>query len=485
MFRADSINALLPRSGLRYSLRTLRLDRRSLLLTMAILAVATAGAFIVRPARGEISGALIFVLGITLAGTTRGLGAALLAAMTSFLLYNFYFAEPLLTFRLETLSDLTPLVIFNVTAVLSGISAGRLKDEHEAAAVANASLSALLGISRALQMALTVDDVRAVLETPSAQAAGVILLPEAVPEDRATAHGVSVDPQRVDGLPLDRQGQITIRVRAGGRAVELAVDAKKTGKDGEGTFGRALANLVALALERAELSLKVAEAEATARTESLKSALLSSVSHDLRTPLTIIRASASSLIDYGDQLEPPVAQSLLHSILGETDRLNRFTANLLEMTRIEAGQNTSSWQILSVSDIVTAAIRRVRPKAGNRIIERMDADDCFVLADAVLFELVLVNVLENAVLYSPDRTRIAVDFDRSLGRCVLTIARIFDRFYRGQAVEPNARGSGLGLAIARGFVRACGGTIHAETPGIGRAGCRIVISLPLAHMQPH
>ena len=476
--------------------RRLRIDLHSISWTCAIMGVTTLAAFIVRPARGEVSGALVFVLGITLAGATMGLGAALLAAMASFMLYDFYFAEPVLTFRFDTLDDLAPLIVFNLSAVVSGVLAGRLRDEAEAAAAANSSLTALLQISRLLQSAVGFPDIEAALRGPTAEAAGVQLLPAEPPRPRPPEE-VERSVARMSTTALIGRGfgPAVYRLECGTHAIQLMIGEGKARETAEGALGSALANLVALAMERAALSERIAETEASARAESQKTILLSSVSHDFRTPLATISASASSLIDYGDRLDRETADGMLRSIVEESERLNRFTANLLHMTKLEAGHPLTSAQIVSVSDMLSATVRRMRPRAGARLIERHEREDCFVLADASLFELVLLNVLENAILYSPDGSRIAILQSMEEGQCVIEIAdegrgipsaeleRVFDRFHRIDAAEQMPRGSGLGLAIAKGFVQACNGTIEALVPGIGEKGTRIRIRLPLAEQE--
>ena len=478
---------------LRRGARGLRLDLRAIGVTGLIMAATTLAAFLVRPARGEASGALIFVVGITLAGATKGLGAALLAAMASFLLYNFYFAEPVLTFRFDTLDNFAPLIVFNLSAVVSGILAGRARDRAAAVAAANASLTALLQISRSLQSAVRFEDIERALASPIAQAAGIKMLPpdppsRTMPVDDPAAAGP------VGATPTDAPIFGTYRFACGARAISLKFTPLQP-EDSENPLGPPLANLVTLAMERAALSEKIAEAEAAARTESLKSALLSSVSHDFRTPLATIKASASSLIDFGDKLEPGVADDLLKTIVEESERLNRFTANLLQMTKLEAGQPLPSVEIVSVSDMLSVAVRRIRPRAGERAIERHGREDCLVRADASLFELVLINVLENAILYSADGSRIAIGLTREPEMCLIEIAdegrgipkaelqRVFDRFHRVDAAEQMPRGSGLGLAIAKSFVQACGGSVEAEVPGLNKRGTCIRIRLPLAAQE--
>ncbi|HLL21206.1 MAG TPA: ATP-binding protein, partial [Kofleriaceae bacterium] len=254
----------------------------------------------------------------------------------------------------------------------------------------------------------------------------------------------------------------------------------------------ALANLVALALERAELSEAIGETRAQVRSEELKTALLSSVSHDFRTPLTTISASATSLVEYADRIDPLVRDQLLRSIVDECEWLNRYTANLLEMSKLQAGAVIVNAQVVDAAEMLGAAIKRVRPRLAGRVIERdLPNDPVLVRVDVALFELVLVNVLENAVVYSGEGTRIAVTLsstseevaidvrDEGTGIPPADLDRVFARFQRGPRTAGGARGSGLGLAIARGFVEAFGGRIWAEVPGLDGRGTHIAIRLPL------
>jgi two-component system sensor histidine kinase KdpD len=259
------------------------------------------------------------------------------------------------------------------------------------------------------------------------------------------------------------------------------------------SFVQAVGNMVALAMERADLSEQIAERRAHARAEELKTALLSSVSHDFRTPLTAISASASSLLAYGDRLDPATSTQLLQGIVDDCERLNRYTANLLEMSKLEARERSSTLDTLSVSEMLSVAIQRIRGRAHNRVLRHISDDsDLLVRANPALFELVLINVLDNAILYSPDGSRIEITSRREGERCRISIAdegcgvpqadldRIFERFYRVSRTEASPRGSGLGLAIAKGFVEALDGSIEARVPGVGEAGTEIIIRLPLA-----
>ncbi|WP_346247905.1 sensor histidine kinase [Sphingomonas rustica] len=479
-------------------LRTMRLhiDRMQGAVTLLVLLVSALAAFAVHD-YGEVASALVFVLGITIAGALSGLVAALIAAVVAFAIYNFYLTEPALTFRIAGGGDLAPLVAFNLCALVSGVLAGRLKDHAEDARSTNLQLNGLLALSHELQSALRLADIVGTLGRGARTILGAEVALFRIDGDRA----VSLDarPESADwtdfALRTDR-GPKALRVekaligrRLGGGAGAMVMVAVPLGAPRlKPAVVDALGNMVALAIERAALSDEITERRAAARAEELKSALLASVSHDFRTPLTAISASASSLLAYGAQLDPDTSAKLLRGIVEEGDRLNRYTANLLEMSRIEAGGSPQPLQILSATEMVAAAIQRVRPRAGDRQFALIGTDpEPLVAANAALFELVLINILDNAVGHSDDGTRIQASLSREMGACRIDIAdaghgipeaalhRVFDRFYR----EGRTEGSGLGLAIARGFVEALGGTIEARVPGLDGRGSCITIRLPL------
>ncbi|RVT90495.1 sensor histidine kinase [Sphingomonas crocodyli] len=485
----------------------LHLDWRDLTATALIIGVTAFAAFEAKPEFGEVASALLFVLGITIAGALSGLAAALVAAIVAFLLYNFYLTEPVLTFRLATGSDVAPLVVFNLCALVAGILAGLLKDRQQIAARSAEQLTALLDASRALQSAVRVEDIaealdRGIRPTLAGRIALFGLKDGALdpiyPADPGDAWRRIAERLRDgdgDDGPMADGGFTAYPIMGSSTMLGVLVHEGAAAPRDGGAFVIGLAGSIALALERAILSAKIAETSALARTEELKTALLSSVSHDFRTPLTTIAASASGLISYQDKLDADTSRNLLQGIVDECDRLNRYTANLLEMSRIEAGSVTDRSQTLDAIEVVQGAIDRARPRAGARRLKREPVDSLPVIrCDPALFELVLVNILENAVAYSPDDGEISVGAQMCDGGCEIVVAdqgcgippddleRVFDRFYRvTRSGAP--KGSGLGLAIARGFVEAFGGTIRAESPGPNGIGTRIRIWLPPATMK--
>ncbi|AYJ85248.1 DUF4118 domain-containing protein (plasmid) [Sphingomonas paeninsulae] len=480
----------------------LHLGGSEFLATLLIVAASLGAGIAAKPDLGEVASALIFVLGITIAGAVCGLAAALLASIAAFLLFNFYLAEPVLTFRLASGSDVATLLVFNLCAVVTGVLAGRLNDRARAARVSNGHLTGLLATSEALQSAVRVEDVASIVTRVAPDQLGVMLDifeladgtlcavgPTEIDNSAAIARSALVQGECKDGTILARRlngsyGPIGVMVATG-------LDSHRPAPE----FIAALGNIIALAIERAALSRGLAERRAAERTEELKTALLSSVSHDFRTPLTAISASASSLIEFRDRLDDATRSTLLRGIVAECERLNRYTANLLEMSRLEAGHVSTQLQTLSVADMIGAAIVHLKSRAGSRVITKSADPNLTVVADTALFELVLINVMENAILYSDDGSRIHVSAAQENDACVVSVTdegkgipvtdlkRVFERFVRVARVEPSPRGSGLGLAIANGFVEAMGGRISAHIPGIEGHGTQIVIRLPLAEQH--
>jgi len=251
------------------------------------------------------------------------------------------------------------------------------------------------------------------------------------------------------------------------------------------------ASQIALAIERGLLAEEAQAAHVSAEAERLRNALLSSVSHDLRTPLASITGGVSSLLESGDSLDAETQRELLRAVHEEAERLNRLVQNLLEMTRLESGsvQVRKDWH--SIEELVGAALGRFNRRLGQRpIVTRIPADLPLVALDPVLIEQVLVNLLDNALKYTPPESPIEIAArvegdgvtvevaDRGPGLPPGEERRVFDKFYRGRAVAD--RGVGLGLAICQGIVEAHGGRIWAEN----RPGGGVALRFTLAGKDP-
>jgi two-component system sensor histidine kinase KdpD len=254
-----------------------------------------------------------------------------------------------------------------------------------------------------------------------------------------------------------------------------------------------LANQTALAIERALLAEETQATQVRMETERLRSSLLSAVSHDLRTPLATITGAVSAILESGARLDPQTRQELLESVREEAEHLNRLVQNLLEMTRLESGalQLRREWHPLE--EVIGAALNRLaRRLAGRRVTTRVPPDLPLVAIDDVLVEQVLINLLDNALKYTPpgspieviatatDRAVTVEVADRGPGLPPGQEDKVFDKFHRAQ--PDGGRGAGLGLAICRGIVRAHGGRIWAHNlPG---GGVAFLFALPIGETPP-
>jgi two-component system sensor histidine kinase KdpD len=252
-----------------------------------------------------------------------------------------------------------------------------------------------------------------------------------------------------------------------------------------------LADQAAVAIERTTLVADVEAARLASETERLRSALLSSLSHDLRTPLVSILGAATSMISYGDDLDPKDRRELAVTIQDEAERLNRFVQNLLDMTKLGSGALKPNADWADLHDIVGAAVQRsTRLLKGRQIKVDIDPKLPLLSLDSVLMEQVFFNLLDNACKYSPQGSLVTVWARPGKGQALIEVCdqgpgipeadreRVFDMFYRVEAADSQTAGTGLGLAICRGIVEAHGGTIKAE-PGLHGSGTCIVVHLPI------
>ena len=250
-----------------------------------------------------------------------------------------------------------------------------------------------------------------------------------------------------------------------------------------------LIDLGAGAIVRARLSEGQAEIQALARTEQLRNALLSSISHDLRTPLAAILASASSLKEFGDQFPPDVRDDLLATITEEAERLNLFVANLLDMTRLEGGALRVEAGPFSVREVIDRLTARLARRLGaRRLVTKMADGGLIARGDPVLLEQALGNVLENAIRFSPDGSEILLTVhggdrveievtDAGPGVPEAELDLIFEKFFRSPQALKHSQGTGLGLSIARGLTEAMGGAVHAR-PRADARGLVVALRLP-------
>jgi two-component system sensor histidine kinase KdpD len=484
------------------------------------VAVATLVAFYLdRTFRASDLG-MIFLAAVLTAAVLQGLRPALAAATLAFFVYNYLFLGPRYSFVIGSPTDVLTLLVFLAVALVTGFLAGRVRDEQAATQRRAAAIATLLSASRRLSAsAEKLDAAHALAEQLSAATGGkaMILLPadgEIAPAagapdlaqlstpDRAAARGAWERGEAAGAGTATMPGAAWtfwplqgISARVGVAAAEPRA---QSGGDDE-RFVLSLLDQGAIALERAELAAEASEADALRRSERLRTALLNSISHDLRTPLAGVLGAATTLLDYGPSLEKPVQQDLLESVRDEAERLNRYVGNLLDMTKLEGGGIAPRTQSTDLRDVVSAAAERIARRLGKRDLAR-DFPPALttVPADPALLEQALVNILENAIAYSDDGSRVEAavyEDERNVvisiedeGRGIPTsqLKQVFERFQRlDQPSDRSPAGTGLGLAIAKGFVEAMGGRIAAASPIHEGRGTRILISLPKEKATPH
>lgn len=251
---------------------------------------------------------------------------------------------------------------------------------------------------------------------------------------------------------------------------------------------QAFASLIAMALERDRLTLQAQDALVQARTQELRSTLLASVTHDLRTPLAVISGASSSLLnaDAKETMSQPTRRELLLTMFEESDHLSRLVENLLRLTQLNSDRFSIEKQWCPVEEVIGSALHRLRRVLGDRPVQVRLPDELLIGEfDEVLLEQVMVNLLENAARYTPTGTSIAIAAhpeknglvitvdDRGPGIAPTELDAIFETFQRGSRVKSDSRGAGLGLAICRAIVQAHGGAISASNLPQGGASFRI------------
>ena len=463
---------------------------------------------------------MVFLTAVLVCAVNQGTVAAIWAAIFSFLAYNFFFIEPLYTFTVAKPHELFALIMFLLVAILTGGLAGRVREQSRGASRRAEQTRALYDFTRRLSGTAKLDDVLWAICAQTARTAGgraIVLLADGdnlsirnafPPEDRLgpgewAAARSSFESRRTTGWRSDTlpNAQFQFRPLKSPRATlgvvglqpenfrePLALETER--------MLEALLDQAALAIERTMLVDESAKANALAESERLRSALLSSISHDLRTPLSSILGSVTTIRDFGPRLSEPDRDDLLAAIEEEARRLQRFVANLLDMTRLESGAIEVRRDWVDVADAVRSATDRIHKAFSQRQVDiTIEPGLPLVRGDGSLIEQMVFNLLDNANKYSPAETTVAVHVRRDGADVVLSVRdqgvgipkqdleRVFEKFYRSKAHDGRPAGTGLGLAICRGIATAMGGTIRAESPAKNGKGTRIVIRLPAAELE--
>jgi two-component system, OmpR family, sensor histidine kinase KdpD len=457
---------------------------------------------------------MIYLLGVTWVAGREGRGPAIAASVLSVAAFDFFFVPPHLTFAVSDTQYLITFGVMLLVAVVISTMASRLRDQAASARQRERRAASLYRLSRQLaslrdparlpEVAVShfedVFEARALILLPDAHgrvsvSAGDPELLGAGQHERGVAQWVFDHGQPAGlgtaTLPASQGLYLPLRASHGVLGV-LGIrpqHLRRLQAPDAYHLLEAFASQAAIALERGQLATDAEKSRVETSREQLRNALLSSVSHDLRTPLAVITGAASSLLSEDTTPGPDERRELLRTVAEESARLHRLIANLLEMTRLEAGALRVNHAWHPLEEIVGAALHRLGPAlAGREVRTSLAADLPLVPLDDVLIEQVLFNLIENAIKYAPPGTPIEVQA-RRLGDAVeVEIAdhgpglpageetRVFEKFHR--LTEPGSPGGvGLGLAICRGIVEAHGGTITASNRATGGASFRFTLPI--------
>ncbi len=489
--------------------------------TVAAVALALAFAYVLQPLIGIASADLVFLVAVIGIAYRYGLWPSMAAAVLSMITYQFFFLEPVYKIAAADPKNFTALGFFFFTAFVVSNLTAKVRAQAYTAQNRAATTEALYAFSKKLAGIVSLDDLlwaAAYQIAHSLKTDVVIVLPDSdgvlrvkagfPPEDdldqaELGAAKWSFENNRPAGrgsetLPGSKRLFIPLRTAAGAIGVVGLARGQRPEMlltPDERRLLDALMDQSAVALERVKLAGQINEARLAAETERLRAALLTSLSHDLKTPLASILGAVTSLKQYRDMLDSPAREELVATIQEEAERLSRFVANLLDMTKIESGTIELDREHVDIDEVVATALQRVAGMvSGHKVEVDLEANLPMLNLDVMLFEQVLVNLLDNAAKYAPTGSQILIRARRTPGAVAVEVLdegpgipedrleRVFEKFHRVKQGDRQRAGTGLGLAICRGFVQALGGKIVAANRA-DRSGAIFTITFPYREQE--
>jgi two-component system sensor histidine kinase KdpD len=447
---------------------------------------------------------LLFLAAVVVAAALRGKDSGRLALLLATIVYALLLADPRYSLSWPDEQALLPnLLVFLAAAAVTGHIAGQAHAQAGRASARALTFSTLFKGGQKLSAAneeaeLTQALCASVRELALGEQAFLILSSN-LDEESGLPQQCRVLVRRFK----ETAPALTTLVEGGWRARPLTAGDEVLGlmiwnvgdditeyEDRE-RFVDLMVDLGAASLSRAETGRVRAEMELAGKAHDLREALLSSVSHDFRSPLAAIIGSATSLLEYGHLFAEDVKRDLLVNIQEESERLNVFVGNLLSMTRLEGDALELNLQPIPLGELLNAVVVRFEAKVNSPVSVSLDDDAAMVLADSVLLHQVVYNVLDNAIKYSAignavtvrahaaDRDYVIEISDHGPGLPVKEYDRVFGKFYRSKDANARKEGTGLGLSIAKGFLEAMGGTIVARPRRDGLSGLSVIITIPV------
>lgn len=490
-----------------------------LLMTAAVTAISWLG----RDQLEQVNIALLYLLPILFSAIRWGRWPSYITALASVLAFDFLFTPPLRTFSVSDLHYLWSFIIFLVISFVIGGRTEMLKKEVRLTRQRETSVRTLYDFSRQIAAIIDVTQIAWTFVRHTGVAIGrntVLLLPDIQGNLRVEARynagkpdGTGDHQSELPAAEYAVANWVWANSQVAGRSTEtlpgadflfvpLTVDRRTVGVFGielkqrkmtqeERQLIYAWAGLAAVAVERGNLTEAARQAALLKESDQLRTALFNSVSHELRTPLAAISAAVATLLDMGAQYSAEIRRELLETVKDSADRMERVVANLLDTARIESGMLQLKIDWCDVEDIVGTAIRRMRETTKKHVLRtRVVRELPLLRADCVLLEHVLVNLLDNAIKYSPPGTEITIAAkqngtemivsveDSGCGIPLQDLTKIFEKFYRTPQQAVQAAGTGLGLSICKSIVEAHQGRIWAKNNPGGGAIVAFAVPVP-------
>ncbi len=486
---------------------------REYLLALAIVAVTTGVCELIRNVAGFIDIAMIYLACLLFIASRFPRGPTYLAGIATFIAADFFYVPPYYAVTMTDIRYGLPLLVVFLTAIFVSSLTLRIRQQAEDARERERRTAALYAVSQSLAARSSVPELAIAI----AEHAGILFDAEAaalIPGSpvRQESHAWTSGTLKAVADYALQTGQ------AAGRGTEVLPDAEglciplKGAERILGVLGLAgrtpdwnlspgqwqllelMASQCSLALERALYAAETEKARITAERERLRSALLSAISHDLRTPLGAVTGASTSLLEQGDKFDVASRRELLETIRDEAIRLNRFVSDLLDMTRIGTGAFTVKKVWYPVEDLIVSALKRLESRLAGRSVQIRAADSLLLAPlDEVLMTQVIINLVENAVKYTPPASPIEIGAEVRDGQVVLQVAdrgpgippgeeeKVFGMFHRIQR-PGDPGGSGVGLTVCQAIVQAHGGTIRMSNRQGG--GAVFSVTLPLEGGPP-
>lgn len=465
--------------------------------------------------------ALLYLLPVLISAVLWGLWPSLVASFLGMLCFDFFFVPPFLSFTVHDVRHLLNFALFLAVALVTGTLAARLRSQADIAREGERRTAALFALSHKIAAETDLNRVLQTVVTTVSQnigASSAILMPgppynaltivvyssagstDMDHKERSIAQWVFEHRQRAgQGTNvLAGASQLFIPIYEGETSLAVLAVHLRSGQaisEREREDLEAFASLTALAITRMRLASEAEQAKWLAESEKLHRSLLNAVSHDLRTPLSSITGAVTGLLAEGERYDPKARETLLKTIHEGARRMNRFIANLLDMARLESGILKPTREWIDMADLVGVSLKEVRDMLPeHRLTVEIPSNLPLVQADFALIEQVLINLLENAVKYSPPESMISVAISDETTRLKVTVGdqantipkedyhRLFDKFYRLKGSK-HVAGTGLGLSICKGITEAHGGRIWVESSE-AEQGNIFAFTLPLPKDQP-